>query len=376
MLPAPLDLVPGPDTGPSLVAHEGWLRVHFGGGSPAHADFHWFWLRHQCYVDRHPRTGERTLDASEVPLGIRPRSVGLDAQRRRVLVTWDEPSGRQSSYDLEWLRVHAYAPGRVEVAPPPSDLARVTLEAGRFPNVAALVNACLDRLRHEGLCVVQGSSVAWGRSPEDDTEPLIEAFSTAGLAIVGTHFGRVEDLRTDNTTNQNTDQLGYTDAGIELHTDQPFLDVPPRYQLLQCIRTADAGGESFFCDALAAARYVASIDATAFERLTTLPVRFHRKQKSFERIVDSPLLTMKGPSGFLVRYSYFTLAPFQASFAEMEAWYRAYTRFAEIVRDPRHQVRLRLEPGDFVIYDNHRMLHGRTAFSGARWVRGVYFDSK
>ncbi len=45
--------------------------------------------------------------------------------------------------------------------------------------------------------------------------------------MVETHFGRIEDLRTDNTTNQNTDQLGYTDAAINLHTDQPFIADPP-----------------------------------------------------------------------------------------------------------------------------------------------------
>jgi alpha-ketoglutarate-dependent taurine dioxygenase len=27
-----------------------------------------------------------------------------------------------------------------------------------------------------------------------------------------------------------------------------------------------------------------------------------------------------------------------------------------------------------LVYDNRRMLHGRTAFAGRRWVRGVYFD--
>ena len=45
--------------------------------------------------------------------------------------------------------------------------------------------------------------------------------------MVETHFGRIEDLRTDNTTNQNTDQLGYTDAAINLHTDQPYIADPP-----------------------------------------------------------------------------------------------------------------------------------------------------
>ena len=44
--------------------------------------------------------------------------------------------------------------------------------------------------------------------------------------------------------------------------------------------------------------------------------------------------------------------------------------------DPRHHFRFRLESGDFLIYDNHRMLHARTSFEGPRWVRGVYFDNE
>ena len=48
--------------------------------------------------------------------------------------------------------------------------------------------------------------------------------------MVPTHFGRYEDLRTDNTTNANTDQLGYTNAAVDLHSDQTFLAAPPRFQ--------------------------------------------------------------------------------------------------------------------------------------------------
>ena len=102
-------------------------------------------------------------------------------------------------------------------------------------------------------------------------------------------------------------------------------------------------------------------------------MRFHRKQKAFERIVDTPLVTW--PDGvFRIRSSYFTLAPFKLPFERMEAWYRAVDRFTRIVRNPDHHYRFRLRPGDVLVYDNHRMLHGRTAFRGARWVRGVYFD--
>lgn len=373
---SPLSNDPPPATpgATRLDPREDWLRVHFGPGTPAHADFHWFWLRHQCNGDLHPVTRERTLDPSDVPLTARPSSVALDAANARVLIKWDEPSGRRSAYPLEWLRAHAYASDRVDPPRPPSDVARVALDARDLPGPAALVDACLARLRRDGLVAARGFSTAPGRPPEDDTDALIDAFSAAGLSLIATHFGRVEDLRTDNTTNANTDQLGYTDAPVDLHTDQPFLPRPPRYQLLQCIRPADEGGDSYLVDALAAARWLESIDGPAFRLLTTVPVRFHRRQRSFERTFTGPLLAMDGPEGFQVRSSYFTLAPFDHPFAEMEAWYRACARFAGIVRDPRHQYRLRLGPGDFIVYDNHRMLHARTGFSGPRWLRGVYFD--
>lgn len=357
----------------SLAAHDHWLRVHFKEGTRRCADFHWFWLRHQCNGDLHPTTGERILDASEVPLDIRPRNVGFHEDTQTVHITWSEPSGRQSTYDAQWLYTHAYAWNREEIPPPPAHHDFITVHAERFGSLADVVQRALELVRAEGLALVRGFSQLTQHQAEEDTESLIDAFGKAGLSIVGTHFGRIEDLRVDNTTNSNTDQLGYTDAAIELHTDQPFLDDPPRYQLLQCVRAADEGGENFFCDGLAAARYTAAIDADAFERLTTYPVLFHRKQRAFERAVESCILTVDDPLAFIVRYSYFTLAPFKYPFAQMEAWYRAYDKFAKIVRDPKHQYRFLLQPGDFVIYDNHRMLHGRTAFRGPRWMRGVYF---
>ncbi|MDB4928416.1 MAG: Gamma-butyrobetaine dioxygenase, partial [Myxococcaceae bacterium] len=208
-----------------------------------------------------------------------------------------------------------------------------------------------------------------------ETEAVIAALEARGLRVIGTHFGRVEDLRTDNTTNANTDQLGYTDAAIQLHTDQPFLDRPPRYQLLQSVRAADEGGANALVDALAAARHLRDLDRAAFDLLTGTPVTFHRRQQRFERTVVSPMLQgVDDGADFLVRYSYFTLSPYRLDFAEMEAWYRAVDRFARLVRDPRHQLQLALRPGEWILYDNHRMLHARTAFRGPRWVRGVYFD--
>jgi len=83
---------------------------------------------------------------------------------------------------------------------------------------------------------------------------------------------------------------------------------------------------------------------------------------------------LDGPRGFQIRSSYFTMAPHRVSFERMTAWYRAHDSFARLCRDERHQLRFGLSPGDFVLYDNLRMLHARTGFSGPRWVRGIYLD--
>ncbi|AKQ64936.1 gamma-butyrobetaine hydroxylase, putative [Myxococcus hansupus] len=351
-----------------LESHADFVRVHFHPGSgPRHADFHWFWLRHNSELDRHPLTHERIVCSSELPFELRPRDVRVTSDATALEVDWgDRADGQVSRYDSQWLQTHAYAMGRSPAPAPPSDVSALAVDPKRLDG--PLGRAVLQRLQDTGAAVVRGFG--------NDTEALIEAFGREGLSVIETHFGRIEDLRTDNTTNLHTDQLGYTDSAVQLHTDQPFLERPPRYQLLHCQRPAEVGGENSVVDGLAAALHLADVDSHAFDLLRTVPVTFHRKQRDFERVLTAPLLDFAAPGGFRIRYSYFTLAPHRVPFAEMEAWYRAYNRFAKLVRDEHHQYRFRLGEGDLLVYDNWRMLHARTAFSGARWLRGVYFDAE
>lgn len=349
-----------------IVLHDRHLRVQFAPPHlPAHADFHLRWLRHNAALDLHPTTGERLIDSCDLPEPVVALQAAIASDGRALEIRWADRPETLSRYEATWLAAHAYAPDRVDVPPPPSDASSVTIPFDALTH--ALETHALETLQRDGLLVVRGFG--------NDTEGLIDLFSRAGLSVIGTHFGRIEDLRTDNTTNQNTDQLGYTNSAIQLHTDQPFLERPPRYQLLHAMQPAETGGENFLVDAKAAARYLESIDRPAYERLRATPVLFHRKQKAFEKRLSSPLIEWDGPDVFRVRYSYFTLAPQQLPFSEMEAWYAASERFAKLVRDERFQYRVKLGAGDFLIYDNWRMLHARTGFTGARWVRGVYFDT-
>jgi gamma-butyrobetaine dioxygenase len=75
------------------------------------------------------------------------------------------------------------------------------------------------------------------------------------------------------------------------------------------------------------------------------------------------------------------MQPVRLPFDQAEAMYAAYRAWAEMVARPEFALRLRLAPGDCLVFDNTRILHARTAFfsppppassaSGSAGVSGV-----
>lgn len=57
---------------------------------------------------------------------------------------------------------------------------------------------------------------------------------------------------------------------------------------------------------------------------------------------------------------------------EIGNWYDAAAKFESILSRQNVQYRFQLKPGRTVIFDNHRVLHGRTAFTGLRRICGGY----
>jgi len=104
----------------AIEAHDDHLRVHFGAAA-GHADFHWFWLRHNCDCCRHPVTGERTLCSSQVPLEIRPIAVELGSSEGGpvVAIRWNAPDHHRSTFAVEWLREAMALYERAEAVRPP-----------------------------------------------------------------------------------------------------------------------------------------------------------------------------------------------------------------------------------------------------------------
>jgi trimethyllysine dioxygenase len=73
-----------------------------------------------------------------------------------------------------------------------------------------------------------------------------------------------------------------------------------------------------------------------------------------------------------VRWNNADRAGVAADFDDLDAWYDAAGKFDAILSDPKNQYWFQLRPGQLLIFDNWRALHGRAAFTGKRRMCGGY----
>ncbi|KAJ1647670.1 hypothetical protein J3B02_000256 [Coemansia erecta] len=397
-----------------------WARIIFeptldNSSNGVFSDFHYFWLRHNCPClngCRHQTTKERQIDASVVPLNIRPLRAVIDSDndgRPTAVFYWPpiatkddngslvlpDEKEHASVFHIEWLYENAYAINRGQSnGLPPHEIDLVTLDYNDFifkhpaaEQGAAGISAKLsgkgsvlykaalyDVLKKYGVAVI--------RNRGNDTEEIIYDFIDSTADVISTHFGRIEHLRTDNVENSNNDQLGYTNSPVRLHTDLCYAEKVPGFQFLHCIRPADVGGGNYFVHAESAANYLKTeVSRRAYDLLTTVPVRFDRKQSKFQAQLTEPILRLSDDIDSTtgerrlaqVRYSYFTqAAQTSVPFADLREWYEVLQVWDKLLYRDDFQIKADLNTGDVVIYDNLKVLHARNGFSGPRHMAGVY----
>lgn len=334
-------------------------------------DFHYYWLRHRCPCTKscvHPKTNERILNTIDIDLKIKPESVAVNS-KNQIEIIWKD--GHESSYQIDNLVENSYSKNRTKanISRPGNDVTQITLDYSKLSKDDYKA-ALLSKISNYGLAIIKNRGM--------DTEEIINEL---GGNVIETHFGRIEDLKSNNTTNQNNDQLGYTNSEVRLHTDIPFIQNPPPFQFLHCINPATVGGENYFANSKEIALYLRQIDPKAFDILSTYPVTFDRIQKNYRSTVNFPIISLNKekstadhPEIDVIRSSYFTYAPFKFEFENMDAFYRAYNLFTELSK--KYQYFAKLSAGDYVIYNNHLMQHARKTFIGERHMKGVYLEKE
>jgi gamma-butyrobetaine dioxygenase len=189
-----------------------------------------------------------------------------------------------------------------------------------------------------------------------------------------TNFGALFDVR---STPAATD-LAYTSVSLDPHTDNPYRAPVPGIQLLHCLVNETRGGLSTLVDGFAVAQALRAADAEAFNVLTRTPVRFKYIDSTTELTASAPPIELDVTGAvkaihFSPRLDFVPLLPA----AHLESYYRARRLFDHRLRAAEFEIRFLLSAGDLVMFDNCRLLHGRTGFDpaeGLRHLQGCYID--
>jgi len=333
------------------------------------AELPFIWLRDNDCDELHPHTRERIFDLTSVDLSIVPDSFELGTNE--LVVRWPGKS-MASIYPMAWLRTHR--PGQAR--PDPSLVEQSLWDGGTLsaiPRVdasectrspAALKSALLLAKRM-GLLIVEGL---------DDSPAAGEEFA----ALIGfkreTNFGVMFEVISKAAPNN----LAYTSMSLPLHTDLPNQKLIPGYQFLHCFKNDAKGGESVFADGFQICVDMEKEQPEAFELLkcVELPWRFH--DGSCDLRQHRPIIGQKTDGE--LEYFAFNAHIVDVPHMDVDLLYEFYAAYRELmvrVRDPKYTVQHALEPGQMVVFDNLRVLHGRTAFdaaSGDRHLRGYYIE--
>ena len=243
------------------------------------------------------------------------------------------------------------------------------------------------QLREFGVCLVRSAPVTENYDSLNDP-PVVNVGNFLGF-VRSTNYGKYFDVRSMS----NSNHLAYTSVGLSVHTDNPYRNPTPGIQLLHCLKqapiTKNNDGFSTLVDGFRIAQEMKEKHPKEFELLATIKrpfyysdmksgYVFHHKQAVIgvdsRGMVESIHYNNRGASSLDWDIDESLIAPY----------YEAWKLFGKMVNDAERQYTLefRLEPGDILIFNNNRVLHGRNGYDddGAndgeitRHLQGCYID--
>jgi gamma-butyrobetaine dioxygenase len=311
-------------------------------------------------------TGQRLHDPSDLDLDLRLVSVEESAPGRFNVKFSD---GHQTQFFASDILAEAAMPPGDQDCPAPlvwdgrlKDPPRATW---RDPPTDARLIDWTEKFLKYGFIIFSGV-------PAVDRE-VLKAASVFGFARE-TNFGALFNVRSE----PDASDLAYTSLHLDPHTDNPYRSPVPGVQLLHCLANETTGGLSTLVDGIAVGEALRAGDPEAFRVLSTTPVRFRYRDSTTELVASAPPIELDVGGKvrtihFSPRLDFVPLLPPE----QLSAYYRARRRFDHMLRSTEFEIRFLLDKGDLVMFDNCRLLHGRTGFNpaeGLRHLQGCYID--
>jgi gamma-butyrobetaine dioxygenase len=355
-----------------------YLKVEIAGES---LKFPHVWLRDNCQCEQcfHYSAKSRFIDWSEFDLNAKPKNVTLDANS--VNVTWQD--GHKSSYNLNWLKFRSFTPESQTnyyntIYQPPKktwnkDVFNEIFTKHDYNAILTTDQALYDLLYNFAVYGV----VLIKNTPH--TETALDAVLEKVAFPKKTHYGEKFFIQAV----ENTNNVAYLAKTLQMHTDLCYYEYCPGVSLLHClVQTEGAGGENMLSNVHYVAEYMKEHHPEQYKLLVDTEVEWadvgSGDGKEFFKLYRAPVICLN-KHGEITRVN-FSIPQrgsyFPGPIETVAPWYEAHTLFLNLNHE--HAAHFKTSEGDILIFDNRRMLHGRSNYedttSRTRKLNGAYLD--
>ncbi|MDC3066219.1 TauD/TfdA family dioxygenase [Candidatus Pelagibacter sp.] len=203
---------------------------------------------------------------------------------------------------------------------------------------------------------------------------FIVKFANSIGSIRRTNFGEFFNVKSV----PNPNDLAYTSLPLAPHTDNPYRNPVPCIQLLHCITNEVSGGFSTLVDGYTVTEDLKKEFKDYYDILTKVKVKFKFIDKDVVLEGWSELIKLDENKEFKqVKFSpRLDFVPILEK-SELDLYYKARNKISSMYNSNKYRIEFKLIPGDILMMDNYRLLHGRTEFDtneGSRFLQGAYID--
>ena len=332
-------------------------------------EIHPIWLRERC-TDAHNMdqlTGQRLYDPSDLDPDLRFDSIREERDGRLAIKFSD---GHESEFSVAEILAEAeMKPGSNDSTP------AVELwdsELRNWPRAMWTPSPTNDELAGWVDLFLRYGFVIFSDVPcnTGEVSRVAEVFG----GIRSTNFGTMFDIRSV----PGATDLALTSLKLDPHTDNPYRTPVPGIQLLHSLANETTGGLSTLVDGRAVALALLQRDEEAFRTLSSTSVRFCYQDRGAHLVAHAPPIELDVTGDvkaihFSPRLDFVPLLAYE----ELAEYYRARRVFDFMLRSKEFEIRFLLGASDLVMFDNCRLLHGRTSFDpneGLRHLQGCYID--
>ena len=186
-------------------------------------------------------------------------------------------------------------------------------------------------------------------------------------------FGGLWSFESD----QDKADSAYTQDELRPHTDSTYSNDAPGLQLLLCCHYKASGGESIMVDGFKIAKKIKNEQKDIYDLLTKIEVTGQYIGDGVSLQATRPIFRLNSDKELIqVSFNNYDRATFKMSEDKTKKFYKAIKEFDLIANNKEYQWRRILKPGELLIFNNWRILHGRGSFSGERKMSGCYINKE